>query len=236
MKREITILLILCLLLTPIIIAPGIEEIEEEYENDEYEIESIFLEGERNIIEWETKGHSENGFKIVWSKNENPEYPTRNGDRYHYHSNPEKERDELTAFDGEGIYHVRVCEYLGGECGIYSNEIKLELMKDYEDNDEKDDDGKEEYENESYYEKEDTDKLIPELYCSGCKVKDRCYPIGHRISGQYCSNDLTLINQTTGEETCENSFECSSNVCVSGECLSEGFIRKFLSWFKKIFN
>jgi len=33
----------------------------------------------------------------------------------------------LETFDGEGVYYARVCEYLGGKCGVYSNQIKVDL-------------------------------------------------------------------------------------------------------------
>ncbi len=76
---------------------------------------------------WETVGHSAKGFKIVWSKNEAPTYPTRLEDKYTYLSSPNAEKAELTPFSGSGTYYVRVCEYLGGKCGIYSNEVKITL-------------------------------------------------------------------------------------------------------------
>jgi hypothetical protein len=76
---------------------------------------------------WETTGHSAKGFKIVWSKNEAPTYPTRSGDKYIYLSSPSAEHAQLTPFSGDGKYYVRVCEYLGGACGLYSNEMKITL-------------------------------------------------------------------------------------------------------------
>ena len=78
-------------------------------------------------IVWEVNGYSDQGFKVVWSKNGGPTYPTRDGDKYHYYTDPNKRDDILEAFDGGGAYHVRVCEYLGGKCGIYSNEIEVNL-------------------------------------------------------------------------------------------------------------
>ncbi len=84
-------------------------------------------EGE-NRISWTVDGTSSKGFKIVWSKNSQPTYPLRNdGDKYHYYDSPSKRDDTLEAFAGSGTYHVRVCEYLGGSCGVYSNEIQIPL-------------------------------------------------------------------------------------------------------------
>ncbi|MCU0680530.1 MAG: Kazal-type serine protease inhibitor [Planctomycetes bacterium] len=90
-------------------------------------VKSIYLKAEGNKIFWETNGYSSMGFKVVWSKNEGPTYPLRDGDRYNYYSDPNTRVDTLKAFSGSGIYYVRVCEYLGGKCGVYSNQIKLSL-------------------------------------------------------------------------------------------------------------
>ncbi|MFA6027845.1 MAG: fibronectin type III domain-containing protein [Patescibacteria group bacterium] len=76
---------------------------------------------------WEVDGTSELGYKLVWSKTDKPTYPTEDGDTYAYYSDPETVEGEVTAFDGAGTYYVRVCEYLGGECGVYSNQITVEL-------------------------------------------------------------------------------------------------------------
>ena len=56
-----------------------------------------------------------------------PTYPTRSTDKYKYHSDPSTYLSSVYAFDGDGTYYVRVCEYLGGSCGVYSNEIELNL-------------------------------------------------------------------------------------------------------------
>jgi hypothetical protein len=83
-----------------------------------------------NRIQWEVEGYSDKGFKVVWSMNDKPQYPIRNGDKYQYFSSPDKELADLHAFDGTGVYHVRICEYLGdGVCGVYSNEVEINLIK-----------------------------------------------------------------------------------------------------------
>lgn len=94
------------------------------------EVFSITLEGEGGVLEWSTDGYSYKGFKVTWSKNPHPTYPLRSGDKYQYFSDPNKDRTELTAFSGDGLYYARVCEYLGGKCGIYSNEVEIELGGD----------------------------------------------------------------------------------------------------------
>ncbi|MCK5212165.1 hypothetical protein KAJ89_05685 [Candidatus Parcubacteria bacterium] len=93
----------------------------------ESSVNSITLTGVGASINWSTDGHSASGFKVVWSKNSGPTYPCRSGDKYHYYSSPDKSSDTLTAFSGDGTYYVRVCEYLGGACGVYSNEITVQL-------------------------------------------------------------------------------------------------------------
>jgi len=90
-------------------------------------VSSITLSADGDQIEWSVDGTSSKGFKVVWSKNEAPTYPTRSGDKYHYFSSSSQTSDTLTAFNGDGTYHVRVCEYLGGACGLYSNELTVVL-------------------------------------------------------------------------------------------------------------
>jgi S-layer homology domain len=78
-------------------------------------------------VSWDTAGYSDQGYKVVWSKTSEPVYPNRAGDEYLYYSDPTVDSAELNAFDGDGTYYVRVCEYLGGSCGLYSNEITMNL-------------------------------------------------------------------------------------------------------------
>ena len=71
--------------------------------------------------------------------------------------------------------------------------------------------------------------------CTGCESEGKCYPIGYRKEGRYCTDNNEFVSQMN-EGGCDNSFECKSNVCVSGECVSEGLIRKILNWFKRLFG
>lgn len=96
-------------------------------EQDNSSVESITLKADGSKIYWTTNGYSDQGFKVVWSKNEGPTYPLRSGDKYHYFTDANKSSDTLEAFSGAGNYYVRVCEYLGGKCGIYSNQVKVVL-------------------------------------------------------------------------------------------------------------
>lgn len=101
-----------------------------EQESDNGTVDSIVLKADGAKIYWQTNGFSDQGFKVVWSKNEGPTYPLRSGDKYHYFTETNKDSDTLEAFDGSGEYYVRVCEYLGGKCGVYSNQVKVSLSKD----------------------------------------------------------------------------------------------------------
>ncbi len=92
-------------------------------------VSSISLSGSGSKVSWSVDGYSSKGFKVVWSKNSGPTYPCRSGDKYHYLSSSSARSDTLTAFAGSGTYYVRVCEYLGGKCGVYSNQITVSLSK-----------------------------------------------------------------------------------------------------------
>lgn len=78
-------------------------------------------------VSWSIDGYSSNGFKLVWSKNPNPTYPTRSGDKFEYLSSPGHSSSSIDAFSGSGLYYVRVCEYISGVCGVYSNQIEVVL-------------------------------------------------------------------------------------------------------------
>lgn len=91
-------------------------------------VNMITLSAAENALSWTASGYSKSGFKVVWSKNSGPTYPTRSGDKYIYLSDPNVNATTLYAFDGAGTYHARVCEYLGGTCGTYSNEVTISLQ------------------------------------------------------------------------------------------------------------
>ena len=167
---------------------------------DEYtsKVKSIKLFVEENGIKWSVDGYSAKGFKVVWSKNEHPTYPPRKGDKYHYFSSPEKRTDSLSAFDGPGVYYVRVCEYLGGKCGVYSNEEKIVLGKDDVEKPKKcyDSDG-----GKNFYKK---GKVIPEGETK--KVWDFCD--GAVLYERFCDGK----EGKTYKYTCPNG--CSDGACL----------------------
>lgn len=63
------------------------------------------------------------GWKVVKSTEPNPVYP---GNDYHYLDNSETRADVWSNLS-PGTYHFRVCEYLGGSCGTYSNDVTVTI-------------------------------------------------------------------------------------------------------------
>ncbi|MBX4196920.1 hypothetical protein KW805_05020 [Candidatus Pacearchaeota archaeon] len=75
------------------------------------------------------------------------------------------------------------------------------------------------------------------LVCKdSCPLDNKCYPFGYRKGSNYCADSGSFEAQVKGDSVCENNFQCSSNVCVSNKCVSEGFIEKVMNWFKKLFG
>jgi len=71
---------------------------------------------------------------------------------------------------------------------------------------------------------------------NGCFSNERCYPLGYRKAGDYCGESNKFVSQINGENSCENNFECGSNLCVNNQCINEGLFQKILDWFKKLFG
>ncbi len=64
----------------------------------------------------------------------------------------------------------------------------------------------------------------------------KCYNYGYRKNNQYCSDlDNEFIAQAFEEEACENNFECSSNLCIDGECVEAGLFKRIINWFQRVF-
>ncbi|PJE81017.1 hypothetical protein COU58_04650 [Candidatus Pacearchaeota archaeon CG10_big_fil_rev_8_21_14_0_10_32_42] len=75
-----------------------------------------------------------------------------------------------------------------------------------------------------------------EYICYGCKSENKCYPFGFRKGKEFCSDNQEFIFQLESDSTCENNFECSSNLCIDSQCISSGFWQKIMNWFKKLFG
>ena len=87
-------------------------------------------------------------------------------------------------------------------------------------------------------EKKQGKKIIEEiLICKdSCPFDGKCYPFGHRKSEKFCSDTGFFIEQLKGDAVCENNFECSSNLCVDSQCISQGLFKKIMNWLSKLFG
>lgn len=79
----------------------------------------------------------------------------------------------------------------------------------------------------------------------GCSQDGKCLPFGMRleISGAfgrqtpvYCALNTSLVLQRNTDLTCQNSYECGSNVCASGKCVDAGLFQKIIDFFKRLFG
>jgi len=59
--------------------------------------------------------------------------------------------------------------------------------------------------------------------CNACYYNDKCIPHKFRLSvndsAAYCDLDSSLRLQKAVNETCDDNFECKSNLCSDGECV-----------------
>jgi hypothetical protein len=78
--------------------------------------------------------------------------------------------------------------------------------------------------------------FVYEGECSLNETTNKCDLIGLRKDEKFCSADKFWEDQIKDKGKCGNNFECSSNVCVSSQCVSEGFLQKILNWFKRLFD
>ncbi|MFA5175843.1 MAG: hypothetical protein WC413_01100 [Candidatus Nanoarchaeia archaeon] len=73
--------------------------------------------------------------------------------------------------------------------------------------------------------------------CDGCLSEKNCLPIGTRSNKQYCDISKQLISQKELESQCENNYECLSNECKDGKCVSTyGLLEKITMWLKSLFG
>ncbi len=75
-----------------------------------------------------------------------------------------------------------------------------------------------------------------QILCDGCILEDKCVSVGYISKSKYCSITGEFNSQKTGDQNCENNFECRSNLCVSGTCVSVNLIEKIIEWFKNLFG
>jgi len=127
------------------------------------------------------------------------------------------------------------CYKDGSKCGVNSFSVAEECYLDFE---------KPEVvfvpsveEEEKIQEEKLTEKKEEILICKdSCPLDGKCYPFGYRKSDKFCSDTGSFVEQLKGETSCENNFECSTNLCIDSQCVSEGFLQKVMNWFKKLFG
>jgi len=73
--------------------------------------------------------------------------------------------------------------------------------------------------------------------CEGCLNEDIvCIPFGTRTEKQYCDIDYSFKDQKIEDGSCNNNYECSTNICVNNQCISPNLIQKIIAWFNKLFG
>jgi len=80
--------------------------------------------------------------------------------------------------------------------------------------------------------------VVEEICNTGCLgVNNSCIIFGTRANGTYCDISKTFINQKELNTACENNYECKSNDCKDGKCVSTySLLERILNFFKGIFS
>ncbi len=79
----------------------------------------------------------------------------------------------------------------------------------------------------------------PPVCEQGCEYKDRCLTQGTRLNlddkAVFCGIDFEWNKQSQEGDSCNNNYECSTNLCIDSECVSSSAWQTFLSWISKLF-
>ena len=70
-------------------------------------------------------------------------------------------------------------------------------------------------------------EVVGNICESGCLSNGKCYPMGYRRSGTYCSEDNEFVKLLPSDSSCNNNFECRSNLCIGDECVDQSLINRF---------
>jgi len=62
--------------------------------------------------------------------------------------------------------------------------------------------------------------------CEGCFLNEECFGVGDRNELQYCSENGLFFKQKLEGFSCQNNYECQSNLCLNGNCKEENIIEK----------
>lgn len=74
------------------------------------------------------------------------------------------------------------------------------------------------------------------LICDGCVLGNKCVFVGYRSNEKYCELTGEFKLQKEADSSCENNFECSSNLCIANECVNQGLWRRILNFFRRLFG
>lgn len=74
----------------------------------------------------------------------------------------------------------------------------------------------------------------------GCELNGNCLLPGIRTSindsKEYCDINSEWKVQKVTDETCDNNFECETNLCINGKCITQNFLDKIFAWFSNLFG
>ena len=79
-------------------------------------------------------------------------------------------------------------------------------------------------------------EVVGNICESGCLSNGKCYPMGYRRSGTYCSEDNEFVKLLPSDSSCNNNFECRSNLCIGDECVDQSLINRFIEWLRNSFG
>ena len=72
--------------------------------------------------------------------------------------------------------------------------------------------------------------------CDGCiDDEGKCLSYGMRVDGEYCSLSGSFMEQKSELRSCENNFECRSNLCVEDRCVNSNILRRIFHWIMDAF-
>ncbi len=76
------------------------------------------------------------------------------------------------------------------------------------------------------------------LTCTGCISNSSCFPIGTRIilesTPKFCDLSGEWSEQKETPDSCQNNYECSSNLCVRNQCVEKTLLELFVEWFMTV--
>lgn len=67
--------------------------------------------------------------------------------------------------------------------------------------------------------------------CDGCMIDGKCLRYGLRKKAQFCNSDGFLKNQSDKDSSCNNGYECKTNICTKNKCIEGNLFQKIMSWF-----